>query len=149
MVDRTAVGRVGPEFEMVIERGKIREFARATFSEHEEYLNAPAPVCEPTFLTTMIFWQGDDVSPWSAVNMNQERGLHAAQEFVFFGPPPAAGSTLRARSTITDIYEKEGKRGGLLTFVVMTTDFRLDDGTLVAQSILTGVETARPPEGES
>lgn len=147
MVDHAALGRSGPEFEMVVELGKIREFARATFSHHVQYLRSAEPVCEPTFLTTMIFWQGDEASPWSAVAMNQERGLHAEQEFIFYGPPPEAGTRLRAKSTITDICEKHGKRGGTLTFVVMTTDFWSIDGTLVAQSILTGVETARPPEG--
>ncbi len=47
-----------------------------------------------------------------------------------------------------DIYEKEGRRGGILTFAVMITEFRDADGTLVAEAKLTGVETAKAPGEE-
>jgi acyl dehydratase len=97
----------------------------------------------------MIFWQGPSSNPWDEVAMDQERGLHAEQEFTFFGAPPRAGTRLKVRSTITDVFEKEGKRGGTLTFAVMVTDFLSQDGVLVAQSKLTGVETSRPPEEPS
>jgi hypothetical protein len=149
MVDRAAVGKSGDWFEMAIERGKIREFARATWSTNPSYLDDPSPVCEPTFLTTMIFWQEPSSDPWHEVAMDQERGLHAEQEFTFFGAPPRAGTRLMARSTITDVFEKAGKRGGTLTFAVMVTDFLDEDGVLVARSKLTGVETSRPPEEPS
>ena len=32
-----------------------------------------------------------------------------------------------------------------MTFVVMVTEFRDESGTVVAESRMTGVETARPP----
>ena len=44
MVDHAALGRTGEPFEMELERGKIREFARATYSTNESYLDDPAPV---------------------------------------------------------------------------------------------------------
>lgn len=146
MVERGSVGKSGDWFEMDVEKGKIREFARATWSANPSYLVSPMPVCEPTFLTTMIFWQGPTSNPWDMVDMSQERGLHAEQEFTFFGAPPRAGTRLRARSTITDVFEKEGKRGGTMTFAVMVTDFFDEGDVLVAQSKMTGVETSRPPE---
>ena len=149
MVDHAAVGKSGDWFEMEIEKGKIHEFAKATWSTNPSYLTDPLPVCEPTFLTTMIFWQGPSSNPWDEVAMDQERGLHAEQEFIFFGAPPRAGPRLKVRSTITDVFEKEGKRGGTLTFAVMVTDYLNQDGVLVAQSKLTGVETSRPPEEPS
>jgi hypothetical protein len=142
MVDSAALGRTGEPFEMAIERGKVREFARATFSASPSYLDDPRPVIPPTFLATMAFWSGPGTDPWEHVRMDQTRGLHAEQEFVFHGPPPRAGTTLTARSRIDDITTKPGRRGGELTFVTMVTEFRDESGRLVAESRLTGVETA-------
>jgi hypothetical protein len=140
MVDKTALGKAGAPFAMDIERGKIREFARATHSQHPDYLSE-SPVIPPTFLTTAAFWSNGDSTPWEAVGMDLSRTLHAEQEYVFHGPPPRAGTRLVARSRITDIYEKQGRRGGQLTFVVMVTEFRDPSGRLVAEARLTGVQT--------
>jgi hypothetical protein len=147
MVDTNALGVTGSVFEMDIERGKVREFARATFSVNPSYLEGPNPISEPTFLTTAMFWHDQSSDPWPAVAMDQRRGLHAEQEFVFFGPPPRAGTRLSGQARIEQIYEKQGRRGGLMTFVVMVTDFHDEHGQLVARATLTGVETERPPDG--
>ena len=89
-------------------------------------------------------------SPWALVQMDQKRGLHAEQEYVFHGPPPSAGTRLYCQSRIESIYEKEGRRGGTLTFAVMVTEMRDATGKLVAEARLSGVETAKPPtEGAS
>jgi hypothetical protein len=138
MVDPAALGRTGEPFTIELERGKIAEFARATFSSNPSY-TGDDPVVPPTFLTTMAFWDHDPL--WRAVAMDQSRGLHAEQEYVFHGPPPAAGTRLTAQSRITEIYTKTGRRGGELTFAVMVTEFRDAAGTLVAEAKLTGVET--------
>ena len=90
----------------------------------------------------MAFWSTPDSDPWAAVAMDQSRGLHAEQEFVFHGPPPRAGASLTAQSRIAEIETKPGRRGGELTFVVMVTEFRDASGRLVATSKLTGVETS-------
>jgi hypothetical protein len=142
MVDVAALGRTGEPFEMELERGKIREFAQATFSASPSYLDDPAPVVPPTFLTTMEFWSTPGSDPWADVQMDQSRGLHAEQEYVFHGPPPRAGTRLTATSRIESITSKPGRRGGELTFVVMVTEFRDPSGALVAEARLTGVETA-------
>jgi hypothetical protein len=145
MVDPAALHRTGEPFEMDIERGKIREFARATYSRNPEYLGVPRPVAPPTFLTTAFFWEDAATSPWRAVDMDQRRGLHAEQEYVFHGPPPAAGTRLTGQSRVAEIYQKDGRRGGTMTFVVLVTEFRDESGRLVAEARMTGVETARPP----
>jgi hypothetical protein len=79
------------------------------------------------------------------VKIDPQRGLHAEQEYIFYGPPPAAGTRLRCRSRIESIYDKEGRRGGKLTFAVMVTEFRDPGGKLVAEARLTGVETEQAP----
>lgn len=142
MVDDSAVGVTGTPFTLDVEAGKIREFARATFSRNPAYLDAEVPVAPPTFLTTAFFWQSGDSDPWTAVAMDQQRGLHAEQEFVFHGPPPHAGQRLTGRSRIESVTRKPGRRGGMLAFAVMVTEFFDADGRLVATSRLTGVETS-------
>jgi hypothetical protein len=148
MVDKAALGAVGAPFTMDVERGKIHEFARAVRSSHPAHFNGDDPVIPPTFLTTMFFWEElvPGSNPWHEVKMDQKRGMHAEQEYVFYGPPPRAGTRLTCRSRIAEIYEKEGRRGGALTFAVMITEFRDESGRLVAEARLSGVETAKPPE---
>jgi hypothetical protein len=147
MVDKSAQGAIGEPFEMVVERGKIAEFARAVHAMHPDH-RREAAVPPPTFLTTTFFWEErtHGANPWQRVHMSQERGMHAEQEYVFHGPPPAAGTRLHVQSRIAEIYEKQGKRGGVLTFAVMVTEFRDDSGRLVAEARMTGVETERPPQ---
>ena len=144
MVDKAALGKQGEPFVMDLERGKIHEFARATHSDHPDYFSGDSPVVPPTFLTTQFFWEAlvPGSNPWDLVKMSQKRGMHAEQEYIFHGPPPRAGTRLTCSSRITDITEKQGRRGGTLTFVKMVTEFRDDQGRLVAESILTGVERA-------
>ncbi|GAB3840698.1 MaoC family dehydratase N-terminal domain-containing protein [Dactylosporangium cerinum] len=140
MVDDSAVGAIGEPFTLDVERGKIREFARATGSANPAYFQDD-PVIPPTFLTTAFFWQTGDSDPWQAVAMDQRKGLHAEQEFVFHGPPPRAGDRLTGQSRIESVTRKEG-RSGILTFAVMVTEFHDEAGRHVATARLTGVETA-------
>ena len=135
MVDRSALGATGTPFVLEVERGKLREFARATYGE-------PGDTSPPTFLTTAFHWQSGDSDPWDRVQMDPSRGLHAEQEFVFHGPPPKVGDRLIGTSRITEIYDKTRSSGGTLTFVVMVTEFRDEAGTVVAEAKLTGVETS-------
>jgi hypothetical protein len=151
MADERAVGKTGTPFELYVERGKIREFARATLSKHPAYLEGDRPVSPPTFLTTMFFWEdaAPGSSPWPHVRLDPKRGMHAEQEYVFHGPPPRAGTRLSCTSRIESVFSKEGRRGGRLTFAVMVTEFRdAGTGALVAEARMTGVETEKPPEGD-
>ena len=152
MADERAIGAVGEPFELDVERGKIREFARATLSKNPAYLEGDRPVSPPTFLTTMFFWEdaAPGANPWPHVRLDPKRGMHAEQEYVFHGPPPRAGTRLTCTSRIESVFSKEGRRGGRLTFAVMVTEFRdAATGKLVAEARMTGVETEKPPEGEA
>lgn len=146
MVNASAAGRVGKPFVVELERGKVREFADATLSTNPAYRADVNPVIPPTFLTVQMFWQewaGRDANPWHAVELDQERGMHAEQDYRFFGPPPRAGDKLTAVSRIERVYEKEGVRGGTLTMAEMLTEFFDSTGRLVAEAWMTGVEPAR------
>jgi hypothetical protein len=138
-MDEQAVGRHGPEFEMDIERGKVREFARAVGLDDPSWWADPQPVIPPTFLTTQLYWQGEASNPWELAGVDIERALHAEQEYEFFGPPPRAGDVLRAQTRIDRVYSKPG-RSDELHFVVVVTEFRDNAGELVAVGRMTGVE---------
>lgn len=137
------VGATGTEFEFPIERGKIREFALAMQSEDPAYLR-PDAVIPPTFLINAARWapEGGRVD----VGFDRRRLLHGEQEYVFHGPLPRAGQTLYATERVADRYEKPGRRGGVMKFAVIVTEFRDDAGTLVAEGRTTFIETAKPTE---
>ncbi len=135
-------------YEMAVERGKIREFARATRSRNPAYLDDPQPVCPPTFLQTSSFWApasggGDDLL--KALGGDLSRALHGEQEFIFHGEPPRAGTILEVSSRAGDTWEKQGKRGGTLKFTQTITEFRDQQGNLVAEGKSTLIITERAP----
>lgn len=148
MVDKSAIGATDQPFQMAIERGKIREFARATKSQSPAYLVEEVPVSPPTFLAASAFWSPPGNSVLSGLELDVRRVLHGGVEYVFPGPPPAAGTDLTIQTRLDDIYEKDGKRGGTMTFIVTVQEFRGPDGTLVAEARNTLIETAKPPEAE-
>jgi hypothetical protein len=144
MVDASKVGLTDEPTVLPVERGKIREFARACKSDDPAYLDGPSPVIPPTFLTTTNFWMTVATSPLARVGLDMHRLLHGAQEYVFHGPPPRAGDELTFQTRVTAIYEKQGKRGGTMTLVDTVTEFRHADGRLVAEAHATAIETGKP-----
>ncbi len=134
-------------YEIPIERGKIREFARAAQSRNPAY-DAPDAVIPPTFLTTaQNFWADPAAArPIAELGFNLARVLHGEEEYEFFGPPPRAGQTLQVTSRLGDRWEKEGGRGGVMRFAKLVTEYRDESGQLVAEQRTTVIETARPPK---
>lgn len=131
----------GAGYEVIIERGKIREFAAAMQSTAAAYSGDDA-IIPPTFLATAGQW----ATPGARLDHGFDRArlLHGEQEFVFHGPPPRAGDRLTASEHVAQRYEKEGKRGGKMRFAVIVTEFRDPAGALVAEAKSTLIERARP-----
>lgn len=142
-MSKRAENEPGPEFEVPIERGKIREYAAATQSDSPAY-QAPDAVVPPTFLVTSSFWVPEEAR--AEHGFDRKRLLHGEQEYVFHGPPPRAGDVLRASSRVVDRYEKPGKRGGTMRFAVIVTEFRDERGEPVAEQRQTLIETAKRTE---
>ena len=135
-------GTRGTEYEMVVERGKIAEFAAAMQSQNPAYAGTDA-VVPPTFLISSALWAPEG----AAVDhgFDRRRLLHGEQEFIFHGPPPRAGQVLKVSDQVVDRYEKPGKRGGMMRFAVVVTEYRDEGGALVAEARKTLIETA--PKG--
>lgn len=129
----------GHPWEVVVERGKIAEFAEAMLSEEPAY-RGPLAIIPPTFLTTAARW----APPGARVNVgfDRKRLLHGEQEYTFYGELPAAGDVLTAQERIVERFSKPGKRGGTMRFATVVTEYRDTAGALVAEAKATFIETA-------
>ncbi len=141
-IDRSLLGVWGPAHTMRVETGKIREFARAVKDANPAYLaDGEAALAPPTFLMTIAHWVRDLGETRSAVKLDYRRLLHGEQEFEYLAPI-RAGDVLTFRSRTKDVFEKQGKRGGTMTFVIGETEFTNQRGEVVAYLRNTAIETA-------
>jgi hypothetical protein len=129
----------GQPWEVVVERGKIAEFADAMLCADSAY-RGPDAIIPPTFLTSAARWAPPGVRV--AVDFDRKRLLHGEQEYVFHGRLPAAGDVLTAQERIVDRFSKPGKRGGEMRFATVVTEYRDAGGELVAEAKATFIETA-------
>ncbi len=142
MADKSMVGTVTGSTTVPIERGKIREFATAILDDNPAYLEDAAPLAPPTFAMTQAFWPRKSDGPPPDLGLNYLRVLHGEQHFEY-RLPIKAGDTITGTTKVADVYEKEGKRGGTMTFLVLETEWVNQDGdvALVSRNVL--VETAK------
>ena len=144
MVDKSIVGTEMGGSWMMVERGKIREFAKAILDDNPAYELDDPPV-PPTYTMAIAHWpapQGGQGASLSKLGLDLLRVLHGGQEYEYLGEIKE-GDKLTTRSRISDVYEKEGKRGGTLTFVTSETTFTNQRGedVLIARTIL--VQTSK------
>lgn len=147
-MDIDTVGVPCEPFTMIVEVGKVREFARAANSANPAYFGTWTPVSPPTFLAAASFWMTPENSPMLKAKLNFERILNGAQEFVFYGPPPRAGTRLTGTGRIDKVYEKAGRRGGTMTFLEVVYEYVDEAGSPVAEVRSTVIETAKVVVGE-
>jgi N-terminal half of MaoC dehydratase len=130
-------------FEMPVELGKVREFARAVRSRHPDHRGSEASM-PPTMLTcARLLWQPRAQDPIAELGFDMRRLLHGEEEYVFHGPPPRVGQVLEVSTRIADAYEKPGMRGGVMRFGVVVSEFRDEEGALVAEQRTVYIETAK------
>jgi hypothetical protein len=136
-------------YEIPIERGAIRSFAKATMSNDPAY-EGPMAVIPPTFLTTArLRWEPAGANPFDLVGFDRKRLLHAQEEYQFHGPLPTVGESLTATARLVDRFERTGKRGGVMRFAVVLTEYRDAGGVLRVEQRTTAVETSQPPSEAS
>jgi len=135
MADKSIIGTDLGTVTFPVERGKVREFANAILEDNPAFQeqDSPAPL---TFSMTRSFWpnEGGDMSK---ININYAMVVHGGQEFEYLGPVKV-GDTLTGRTRVADAYEKEGKRGGTMSFYVFETTFANQDGrdVLISRNVL-------------
>lgn len=122
-----------------VERGKIKEFARAIGDLSPFYLDdevgRASPwgdiIAPPTFAITFRDERADTASLLKDLGTDISRILHGEQEFEHY-KPIRPGDTLLCRGRISDVYEKSGKSGPM-AFVVRETTITDTDHDVVAK----------------
>jgi len=141
------------EFELPVERGKVREFALAVGEDNPVLLDPeearlqgfPDVLAPPTFTVTQI-WQvpREEREARLGANLDYERVLHGEQEFVY-RRLPVAGEVLTGRMRISKDFTKEGRRGGSMRFVTYESRYTDADGEEVLTAYYTLIQTAKDP----
>ena len=126
-LNRGVIGKEFPPYTVTVERGKIKEFARAIGDLNPFYLDDRVGaasewgdvIAPPTFATTFR----DDISNYDdflrELGTDISRLLHGEQEFELHRPVQP-GQTYLCRTRVADVYEKTGKSGPM-GFVVRET----------------------------
>lgn len=141
------------EFELPVERGKIREFALAVGEDNPVFFDPeearrhglPDIVAPPTFTVTQL-WEvpRDEREKRLGARLDYERVLHGEQEFRY-RRLPVAGEILKGVMRISRDVTKEGRRGGTMRFVTYESRFVDADGEEVLTANYTLLETSKDP----
>ena len=137
------VGTTHRTFEnLTVESGKVEEFARAIGDENpahrgseaaqeQGFERVPAPL---TFTRIHKFprYTPSDLDGYHGFDFPFGEGdrLHGEQKYEF-ERPVYVGDTLSGDTTLVDVYEREGSRGGSMTFAVFETRVTDEDDALV------------------
>ncbi|MFN2489162.1 MAG: MaoC family dehydratase N-terminal domain-containing protein [Actinomycetota bacterium] len=137
------------EFELPIERGKVREFALAVGEDNPIFFDVeaarreglPDVVAPPTFTVSQI-WQvpREEREERLGARLDYERVLHGEQEFEL-RRLPFAGEVLKGVMRIARDLTKEGRRGGRMRFVTYESRFTDAQGEEVLTAYYTLIET--------
>ena len=128
-----------PQWLFPIEETKVREFASAVKAPKSESGDVSVPPTFPIFgsiaLEGMGLLKGLDLDP--------RRVLHGEQEYEYVRPL-RLGDRLICQTRIADDYEKAGKRGGRMRFIVLETEMRDEKtGDLVVRAWATSISRGR------
>jgi acyl dehydratase len=126
-LNKAAVGKEYPPYAVTVERGKIKEFARAIDDLNPFYLDdtvgGASPwgdvIAPPTFAVTFRGESGDSAALLRDLGVDISRVLHGEQEFEIHRQI-LPGETFVCRTRVVDLYEKAG-RTGPMAFVVRET----------------------------
>ena len=140
-------GKEYPPYTVTVERGRIKDFARAIGDLNPFYLDDRVGaasefgevIAPPTFAITFRDENADTGTLLKDLGVDISRILHGEQEFELHRPI-RAGETFLCRPKITDVYEKSGKSGPM-AFVVRETAVTDASNELVAT--LRGVTVVR------
>ena len=151
MTPEAMQGVFGPTYEVDIERGKIREFARAMDAPLAEYMEVRNPVIPAMFLVSAPYGWGYTLERprgtlFEKIEHDLSVPLHAEEAFSFHGALPKAGDRLFAKTCLESVSRKQGKAGGNMTFLVMLTEYRDEADQLRAEQRSTTVTVENAPQ---
>lgn len=143
------VGRDLGRVSFPVERGKLREFARALHDDDPVWHDpaaaktagfdaVPTP---PTITTIAAHWSdGGLIGHALTLGMDVERLLHGEAAWTFLAPV-RLGDELDAATVVVEATTRAGRRGGTMALVTLETTFTNRRGELVARLRDTMIET--------
>jgi len=137
MLDRSLIGKAFETFEVAVEAGRLRLFAKATGNDDplfrdeavarsRGYRSIPAP---PTYLFTLEMERADPFDYLDLLGIDPGSILHGEQSFTYH-QTVCAGDVLTFANVIADIYDK---KNGALQFLVLETKVTDTQGAAVAE----------------
>lgn len=139
-----------------VEPGKVEEFARAITDENPIFRD-PAVAAERGFDAVpapLTFTRTADFPRYRPPTFEGQFGLglgfdlsatlHGEQAYTYHRHP-VVGDVLSATATLEDVYQREGSRGGRLTFAVIGETYEDQDGKPVLSTRNTQIETSQSP----
>lgn len=128
------IGMELPEKVIEIEKGAIRRFADAVGDDNPKYHDEEyasklygALIAPPTFIAALTIGLTQQVK-WDFGRV----GLHGGEEYEYF-KPIKAGDIITCKTKISEIYEKEGKKGKM-AFMIVESNLENQDGEQVARA---------------
>jgi hypothetical protein len=126
-INKAVLGKEYPPYAVTVERGRVKDFARAIGDLNPVYLDDRVGaasawgdvIAPPTFAVTFRDETHDTAAFLRDLGTDISRILHGEQEFQLFRPLQP-GQTYLCRPKIVDLYEKTG-RSGPMAFVVRET----------------------------
>ena len=131
------IGTVLPSYEVEVERGRLRFFAKAIGETNPIYTDEqaarkagyPALPIPPTFLFSLEREHSHRFDYLQMLGADLHRVLHGEQSFTYH-KQVCAGDTIVFEPRIADIYDK---KGGALEFIVLETVVKDKSGSVVAE----------------
>jgi hypothetical protein len=142
--------QIGLELDSVtfpVERGKVREFVRSLHEDDPVFQDAataqargfaaiPVPL---TFAMSAFHWRERDAAI-EDLGFDFARLLHGGTAWEYLRPV-VVGDELTIRRRVQDVKQRDGKRGGTMTFVTIEAEATDADGEVVMRQTDTLIQT--------
>lgn len=151
-VDKSIIGTELGTVTFPIEAGKVQEFAKSLHFDNPIYYdleaaraagfeNIPAP---PTYTVVSAHFTDpkEQASLMGSLKLDLSRVLHGGQSWTYHRTP-LVGDVLTGYNRVADVYEKPGRKGGTMTFIILETVYKDQSGNPVVTVENTIIETAR------
>ena len=96
MIDKAHIGMELEPVTFPVERGKVRELARAIHDDNPVYFDSEHPPAPLIFSRTFIAWSDNLVDAFARIGVDLSRILHGGFELEYLEPVNAGETTLSA-----------------------------------------------------
>lgn len=142
--------------DFAVEAGKVEEFARAVKDDNPAHRDAEAAAAQgfDRIPAPLTFERVSSFPRYSVaegmgidIGFREEYAIHGEQSYEI-ERPMQVGDVLTGETTLTDVYQRDGGRGGTMTFAELETEYTDQDGETVMVARATAIETAGAIDAE-